>query len=636
MTPSSSRPPDSLVAPDAPASVLQYLRTKGPARARDIANNLGFDRSEVNKLLYGPLKDQVSQDRDFAWSTKAIGDGASHKTGARSPVGSSSWAGLFGYYLDCLSQDDDSGVSVFAESRFDLDYVELTNWPLESAAGAADNEPLRKLLARLRQDKAKKVLWLGYPVMLRQARARNGWVGTFVEPLLLWPQDPDGGELDFLPAPLVNTNALRGLVGRDDALDESALLAEQLSLDSSDPPPLDELVARLRALREGWPWRESLLPAPLHQVGSLRRLTEPGLYNAAVAILADRSPFTVGLERELAELRNRPDGSLETSSLGVLLGKPGPRLDDQTVLLEPAPLNTEQRTAVREALTAPLTVITGPPGTGKSQVVASILVNAAWRGLRVLFASKNHKAVDVVFNRVNGLAQRPTLLRLGTRALHEQLAQHLSALLSSRPTDEDRLAYEASLVDLRGQGEALELRHKSYEELVALRNRVDRLEQAAEAARKALPDAAFRDPARLQTAELSRRIEALRAALQRADREKASLVVRLTWALRQKNLGRTVDKAAASLIAHLSAIGLDSNLPSEADRLLIHAKPLLESARLAAEYHEALNTLASQSDVGALSKGIAHATARMADLSIEAWRAWTRSEERRVGKECED
>jgi len=110
---------------------------------------------------------------------------------------------------------------------------------------------------------------------------------------------------------------------------------------------------------------------------------------------------------------------------------------------------------VRQALTEPLIVITGPPGTGKSQVVTAVLVNAAWRGLRVLFASKNNKAVDLVIERVNALSPRPIMLRLGTRALQEQLAQHIMAILSSRPTDDDRRAYELMLVKLRSEGEAL-------------------------------------------------------------------------------------------------------------------------------------------------------------------------------------
>jgi hypothetical protein len=360
-----------------------------------------------------------------------------------------------------------------------------------NSAMGNDSVAVRKLIARRRRDARKKVLWLGYPVLVRHARSRSGWEGAFVEPLLVWPQDPDSGDFAFMPEPMLNTSAIRGLNGSENSLEEAAKLAEELSLDSQDLPPLDELVARLREIRQEWSWKEPLLPTPVRREGELRRLTEPGIYNAAITVLADRSPFTVGLERELAELESVTDGSIENSSLGVLLGKSRAPVEDDTLLLEAAPLNAEQRSAVRDALTAPLTVITGPPGTGKSQVVSAILVNAAWRGLRVLFASKNNKAVDVVLERVNGLASRPTVLRLGTRALQKQLAQHLNSILSSRPTEDDRRAYGETLSRLKRQGETLHGKRREYEEIIQFRNQADRLEQAAESARKLLTEAHF-------------------------------------------------------------------------------------------------------------------------------------------------
>ena len=64
-------------------------------------------------------------------------------------------------------------------------------------------------------------------------------------------------------------------------------------------------------------------------------------------------------------------------------------------------MNTEQRQAIHRSLTEPLTIITGPPGTGKSQVVTNLLITAAWQKKNILFASKNNKAVDVVETRVN-------------------------------------------------------------------------------------------------------------------------------------------------------------------------------------------------------------------------------------------
>lgn len=597
------------------------MQARGPAKAHQIATDLDVDRTLVNQALYGALKGRVSQDKNFAWSL--AGRPRSRATPPASAAPSGAYRGLFSYYLDCLAQDDDSGVSVFADSRYDLDYVELTKWPLEASDAASDGEPLQGLLGRRQKDRAKKVLWLGYPALLRQARGRGGWIGTFVEPLLLWPQDPEGGDFSFLPEPMVNARALRSLVGRDGALEEAALLAEELSLDSADPPPLDELVARLRSLRQGWNWKEPLTPAPLRRVGELRRLAEPGIYNAAVAVLADRSPFTVGLERDLTELKSVPDSAITSSSLGVLLGKAGSRIDDQPLLLEAAPLNTEQRTAVREALTAPLTVITGPPGTGKSQVVSAILVNAAWRGLRVLFTSKNHKAVDVVFNRVNALAPRPTMLRLGTQALHEQLAQHLSSILSSRPTDDDRHAYQASLERLRRKSEILQEKCPAYEDLIGLRNRVDRLEQAAESARQHLSDAVFKEAASLLTAELPRRVTNLREAIRRADRQEASLLDRLVWPLRKESLRRQVSEATGAVRDALTTSGISQHWHAEPERLLVQAQECLEAARIASEYLSTLGSLSERQDVGALAADIARETEELGGLSLEAWRGWT-------------
>jgi hypothetical protein len=305
--------------------ILDHLRQRGPAKAKDIAAALGVERAAISQLLYGALRSQVKQDRSFVWSLVASPQAA---PSIRPVVGANRWGSLFAYYLDCLAQDDDNGVSVLAESRYDPDYVELPSWPFDGVAQANDSDPLRKLVGRQRRDARRKILWLGYPVMLRQARSRGELVDRMVEPLLLWPQDPEALDFAFLPEPIVNTRAVRGAGPSDDILGEVALLAEELGLDARDSPPLDELVARLRDIRPEWQWKEPLVPAPLRPVGGLRRLMEPGIYNAAIVVIADRSPFTVGLERDLSELRTVSDSDIANSSLSVLLGKAGPHILD--------------------------------------------------------------------------------------------------------------------------------------------------------------------------------------------------------------------------------------------------------------------------------------------------------------------
>ncbi len=458
---------------------------------------------------------------------------------------------------------------------------------------------------------------------MRHVRSRKGWEGAFVEPLLIWPQDAETGELGFLPEPLINSRALESLTASENVLEEAARLADELGLESSEQPPLDELAARLRGLRPEWDWKDPLAPAPLRGFGELRHITVSGIYNAAVVIMADRSPFTVGLERELTDLRTVGDAAITESSLGTLLGAPCTRIPTEGPLLEPAPLNAEQRTAVRQALAEPLTVITGPPGTGKSQVGTAILVNAAWRGLRVLFASKNNKAVDVVMERANTLSPRPIMLRLGTRALQEQLAQHITTILSARPTDDDRRRYESLLLKLKRDGEALDRLELQINELVQLRNKVDELERAAEEARKILSHATFMDPDKFSNQDAEARLADLRDAIRRSDRRVAPPLERLFWTFLKESRGRCLIAAADRLRAALAPLGFQAKHSSSPDDTMVEGSKYLVALKAASAYQTALKALSDMPDIGTLAAKVASQTRVLADISGEAWSSWT-------------
>ena len=104
-------------------------------------------------------------------------------------------------------------------------------------------------------------------------------------------------------------------------------------------------------------------------------------------------------------------------------------------MLEILPLNTEQDDSIRHALHAPLTIVTGPPGTGKSQVVANLIVNLAHNEKNAIFSSKNNKAVDVVDQRTNALGDRPIMIRLGGNRDFSYIADYLRRLLHApQPT----------------------------------------------------------------------------------------------------------------------------------------------------------------------------------------------------------
>ena len=99
-------------------------------------------------------------------------------------------------------------------------------------------------------------------------------------------------------------------------------------------------------------------------------------------------------------------------------------------LLSVAQTNYEQSQAAGLALSANvLQVVSGPPGTGKSQLIQNIIVNAHSQKRRILFGSKNNKAVDVVVKRLNKFVLGfPIVLRGGNQDERRASAEELSNL----------------------------------------------------------------------------------------------------------------------------------------------------------------------------------------------------------------
>jgi Mrp family chromosome partitioning ATPase len=173
--------------------------------------------------------------------------------------------------------------------------------------------------------------------------------------------------------------------------------------------------------------------------------------NRPILFKSERKAHTHLLLSELEALAENPrlSGALRTTAAGVLAGisarawkRATTRAADTPQLLQVLPLNRGQENAARAGLCNPLAVVTGPPGTGKSQVVVNLLASCALARCSVLFSSKNNKAVDVVRDRLRAtLGQdRDWTLRLGTRQTMAESKQEMSARLGAlRPEAAPRL-----------------------------------------------------------------------------------------------------------------------------------------------------------------------------------------------------
>ena len=481
-----------------------------------------------------------------------------------------------------------------------------------------------------------------------------------VSPLFLHPLergDDRGDAVYTLPdeTPHPNLRAFERLLGADgrSVVEQVASLQDELGIgyDSEFLPEIDELVAFLREIRPGWQWREPTDAFKLGKEASLSAVEQPGIYNRAILVMAKRPPYTRGLELELRDLQRISKSNYAGTALGTWLdGRdlescPGEDDDDQPnagaqgrveaafadalPLIEIFPLNSEQRQTVQQGLSNDLTVVTGPPGTGKSQVVSSMLINAAWRGKRVLFASRNRKAVQVVEDRTNRVGTRPVLMRTGARELREKLADHLTRVLSVTAGEGERSAYDAALDAHETIADRLVELAEREREIIELRNRVDALEQAAETTRREAGEAAFSEWGAWPIDEFKEQLEDLRAALSASDYSRQGFPTKLLWTWikerRRKRLGAAARRCRSAFeAAHVACPeGVSAGEPANGwTQAVANLEACLGMAKSAKDYLGALallNGLGSLEEVARERKGL---TEELQKNSRALWESW--------------
>ena len=88
--------------------------------------------------------------------------------------------------------------------------------------------------------------------------------------------------------------------------------------------------------------------------------------------------------------------------------------DNQPVILL-SQSNYSQKQAIEAALHNRVSVIEGPPGTGKTTTILSIVANLVIRGKRVIVISKNNSAIKNVEEELDKLNLPRFYLRVGNK-----------------------------------------------------------------------------------------------------------------------------------------------------------------------------------------------------------------------------
>lgn len=277
------------------------------------------------------------------------------------------------------------------------------------------------------------------------------------------------------------------------------------------------------------------------ETGETSAIVQP---TAVVFVGEDTSAITYFLVNDLAAVAKLSGSALTATALGAVLSGADAaeaRWDPTQAAL---PTNLAQERACQLASNDPLTLVTGPPGTGKSQVLVNTAVAAVCRGETVLIASRNNHAIEVVLERLERIDRAIVVPRIGRKDLRGEAARTILGALDRTPfdstTDDADRAWRQAADGLREPFDALRERSELTAHMNALELEIVELAVG-------LHD-------RLRTWEAEEDLELIRSSLAAATEARAAADVAPSRWFWQRGSARRLHEQAASALRQTIAL----------------------------------------------------------------------------------
>ncbi|MEN8120029.1 MAG: AAA domain-containing protein [Bacteroidota bacterium] len=150
---------------------------------------------------------------------------------------------------------------------------------------------------------------------------------------------------------------------------------------------------------------------------------------ASGAGIIKKSVNTRGIINELTTMTK--GGNLSTPLKTIFNFQKTKKKSTKQIGRVPAIMNLSQQKVLEIAEKFPVSLINGPPGTGKSYTISALAIEQMSKGKSVLIASRTDQAVDVIADKIeNQLGIKNVIIRGGRKEYLRELKQHLQNLLS--------------------------------------------------------------------------------------------------------------------------------------------------------------------------------------------------------------
>ena len=312
---------------------------------------------------------------------------------------------LVSYYRKCIKNEEGAEAFAFLNQHLEK-YIYLNksgHWQprhgLRWRSNITLGPHLSEFIKNLDKASSEQAVVLGYPLQGKYIQKEGEPETSFVQPVFYLPVESSiaNGSLIFTiddPRPEINLKWLQYAFNNDPKRQHSFLSACGF-INRSHPndeiygteraeriPSLENLVATLSS------FMPEQIREPLHINSvtgtSISSPFKSGIFNRAVLMIANKTRYTETLLKELAFIEKTSVQNLNCTALKHIFAD---NTNEQTsakefyvhegIIAETMQMNAEQRRAAASLVRSNVTVVTGPPRTGKSQVVSCAIANAS-------------------------------------------------------------------------------------------------------------------------------------------------------------------------------------------------------------------------------------------------------------------